>query len=401
MKSKNSKKSPQRVKSFAHHVLPTVVWLLAVAGVVLLLYHRTEAIVVHGVVMARTYDVASVSAGRIKSIRVALNEPVQKDQLLAIIDTLPEGQDESRALELQRSTISAEIEHLQAQIVPIKEQLSAEATRLEQSRVGDHRRFALDVENLQVRILELRSNIEADRNALDNLAVEIPPIQKLVLENTLAPIELQRLQRQQEALIKSIEETQKLLKQSQENLTQAMERREEFTRQQLELPSPDNAAEVIRKAIVVQQRKLKQINAQIEATHARRNVEIRAPFDGLVSHVYCELNEVADVNAALMTITQQGPQQVIAYVDQTQVGLVHEGMRVDLVKNTLSPEIATGCEVVSVAPVIEQLPPQLWRHPSTPQWGRAFVVQAPASMSLLAGEKVGIRGLMQKGFATD
>ena len=395
MKSKNSKKVPQRAKSLAHHVLPIVIWLLAVAGVILLLYHRTETVIVHGVVMARTYDVASVSPGRIKSIRVALNEAVQKDQLLAIIDTLPEGQDDIHALELQRTTISAEIEHLQAQIVPIKEQLSAEATRLEQSRVGDNRRFDLDVENLQVRILELRSKIEVDRNALDNLAIEIPPVQKLVLDNTLAPIELQRLQRQQEALIKSIEETQKLLKQSQENLTQAMGRRNEFTLQQLELPSPDSAAEVIRKAIVVQQRKLEEINARIESTYARRNVEIRAPFDGLVSHLFCELNEVADVNAPLMTITQQGPQQIIAYVDQGQVDLVHEGMYVELVKNTLSPEIATNCEVISVAPIVEQLPPQLWRHPSTPQWGRAFIVQAPASMSLLAGEKVGIRGLMQ------
>ncbi len=395
MKSKNSKKIPQRSKSLAHHTLPVIVWLGAVAGVVLLLYQRTETVVVHGMVKARIYDVASVTTGRIKSIRVGLNETVTQNQLLAVIDTLPEGQDAAKELELQRSTLLAEIEHLQAQIVPIKEQLQAEATRLEQSRVGDDRQFALDVENLQLRILELKAQIEADRIAVDNLALEIPPIQKLVLDNALAPIELQRLQRQQETLIKSIEETQKLLNQSQENLLQAQARRDEFSRQQLELPSADNAAEVIRKAIVVQQRRLQEIDARLEATGIRRNVEIRAPFDGVVSHLYCELNEVADVNAPLMTITKQGSQQVVAYVDQSQVDLVKVGMRVDLVKNTIPPVIANDCEIVSVAPVVEQLPPQLWRHPTTPQWGRLFVVQAPESMPLLAGEKVGIAGLMQ------
>ncbi len=393
MKPKNSKKSIHKRQSYMHHVLPILVWLLAVAAVAVLIVHRTETVLVHGMVIGRTYNVASVTPGRVKSIRVKLNDPVEPDQVLAIIDTLPEGDDDAHQLDLQRSTINAEIEHLQAQIVPLKEELQAEATRLEQSRVGDHRRFSLDVENQQVRILELKAKIESDRLSLDDVGTEIPPTQQLVLDNALAPIELKRLQQQQQTLMKSIDETQALLKQTQDNLDMAIKRRDEFTSKQLELPSAEHAVEVIRKEIVVQQRRLEEISAKIQATRARKNVEIRAPFAGVVSHLYCELNEVADVNQPLLTIAQKNPNQVVAYVDQSQVDLVHAGMTVDLVKNSNPPEIATNCPVVSLAPVVEQIPAQLWLHPNLPQWGRAFVIQAPTTMNLLVGEKIGIRGL--------
>ena len=71
------------------------------------------------------------------------------------------------------------------------------------------------------------------------------------------------------------------------------------------------------------------------------------------------------------------------------------------VKNFLSKEREKAhawkrggrAEVVSVGPVIEQLPMQLWRSPNTPQWGRPFLVRASADMKLLAGERVGIRRL--------
>jgi len=61
------------------------------------------------------------------------------------------------------------------------------------------------------------------------------------------------------------------------------------------------------------------------------------------------------------------------------------------------PVMIAKAEIVSVGPVVEILPAQLWLHPNIPQWGRPFLVKAPVEMTLLVGEKVGIRGFSPKG----
>jgi hypothetical protein len=79
-------------------------------------------------------------------------------------------------------------------------------------------------------------------------------------------------------------------------------------------------------------------------------------------------------------------------MDESLAGQISEGIEVEVVRSNTPPAISKA-QVVSVSPAIEQLPVQLWRNKTVPQWGRAFLVRASAEMNLLVGEKVGIRKL--------
>jgi hypothetical protein len=105
-----------------------------------------------------------------------------------------------------------------------------------------------------------------------------------------------------------------------------------------------------------------------------------------------DIGGVVDVNVPVMRIAQADPTEVMGYIEESQAGQIREGVAVEVVRRGPPPAIGRA-EVVSVGPVIEQLPMQLWRSRNTPQWGRPFLVRTTVDMKLLAGERVGIRRL--------
>jgi multidrug resistance efflux pump len=125
---------------------------------------------------------------------------------------------------------------------------------------------------------------------------------------------------------------------------------------------------------------------------SQHTFELKSPYDGVVSHLALDVGDVADVNAPVVRIAQADPTEVLGYIDESQASQIREGVAVEVVRRGPPPAISRG-EVVSIGPVVEQLPMQLWRSRNTPQWGRPFLVRASADMKLLAGERVGIRRL--------
>src|SRR4030042_4649179 len=189
-----------------HHLLPVVVWRAVVACVVGLFYKRSQRFEVLGLVQGRVHAVAAPCDGQLKIVCVDLFDEVTKGQTLAALD--------DNLVSAQIATISAAVEHLMAQLIPTQEQLVAEAANLETTRVGDQRRFYVDVENAKLRILELRALIASDQITLEDLAMEVKILQELVEQDAIVPYELERVQAQYNSLAKKIEENEHLLKQA-------------------------------------------------------------------------------------------------------------------------------------------------------------------------------------------
>lgn len=389
MKRINIRNYPFRLRL---HLLPILVWLGALACVVGLLSRRSQRFEVLGMAQGQAHEVAATTPARITSVSVRLFDKVKKGQTVAVLNTVLEDEQPRSQLQAQLETVLSEIEALTARLVPTQDSLSADKADRENTRISDARRFSIDVENARLEVLRLQAVVETDKITLEDMVLDVKIAEKLVGEQVLAPFELQKAEAQYNALAKKIEENENLLDQANTALEQTLRRRDEYIQHQPYHPSVDSALEVIRKGISVQENRVDELVTQLENLDRRETLELKAPIDGVVSHILHRQTEVVLAGEAILTIADGDITGIIAYAGSGLMGKVQEGMIVELIKNSEPTRVEIeSSEVTYVGPVVEQMPSQLWRNPSVPQWGRPFLIKAPAVMKLIAGERVGIR----------
>jgi multidrug resistance efflux pump len=374
--------------------MPVLVWLAAVACVVILFRNRSRKFEVLGIAQGRVYQVSAPVDSRLKIVSVELFEDVSKGQILATLD--------DTRLNAQTATISAEIEHLRSQLLSVQDSMLSEAANLENSAVTSRRRYDVDVANARLRILELKAVIETDKVTLENLSVEVKIATELLEKDAIPPYELQKTESLYNALAKKIELNQHLLAQAEEDLEQARQRHEEFTQLQIVHPSIDVALGTVHKQIAVQERLIDELSVQREA------LKITSPVDGTVIQIQVNSNQAAlrrpgeDVlrkpgefvlaGDPILVVAEKQPTEIVAYIGQERLAKVKEAMVVQIVKRTEPAQIASS-QVVSLSPTMELMPQRLWRNPNIAQWGRPILIKIPPGLKLLPGETVGIRGL--------
>ena len=380
------------------HFLPVLVWLAAVACVFGLLLHRTQRFEVLGIAQGQVRQIAATCTGRVKSVHVQLFDKVNVGDTVAVIDTVPDNED----LQSQLDTIAAEIEHLMAQLGPIQDTLLAEQADRQANQIADKRRFAIDVESARLEILRTNALLASDEILLEDLAAEVKITEDLLEKKAVVPYELQKIQVQHDALAKKIQENRNLLEQAKSNLLQNLQRSGDYDQHQLYHPSVDNALDVIRKAIKVQEQLMNEIMV------IREPLVLEAPIDGIIIPIQGNANEVnlrrpgenvllrpGEVvmpGEPIFAIAQSEPDEIIAYVSGNQLGHVKKGMVVQLIKNRRPEQIAKA-HVTYLGPTVELMPERLWLNPTIPQWGRPILIEMPAGLELVPGEIVGIRRL--------
>ena len=395
----------ERIKSYQlarlrPHILPVLIWLVAVVGVGVLFHHRSQRFEISGMAQGEVYQVAATCTGRLKSVPVQLFQEVKKGDTVAVIDTVLDNEH----LEAELATANAEIQRLMAELAHTQETLLAEAANLETDKTAAQRRFFVDVENAGLRALELKTLLEIDRAKLEDLELNTKTYlaQNLSDQNDTAYYKLQRMKVDSGAMAKEIEENQRLLEQAESNLKQTEQRRDEFAQRQLQHPPVDSALEVIRRAINVREQRIDELLAR------REPLVLKSPIDGIVVQLHGRARDVAlwrpgefvlrgpdEVVLAgdsILSIAEVKPREVIAYAAQQQLGRVREGMAVQLVKNTEPAQIANS-QVAYLGPTLERIPECLWQVPNTPQWGHPMLILIPPGLKLIPGEMVGVRGL--------
>jgi multidrug resistance efflux pump len=376
------------------HIPPILVWLSVLAVVVGLFTRRSQRFEVLGIAQGEVRQISTSCTGRLKSVSVQLFEEVSLGQPVAVVDTILDNEQPRAQLQAQLSIVLAEIEHLTVQLVPTQDDLLAEKADRQTNRLSDSRRFSVDVENARLEILRLRALIETDRIMLEDLALEVQTVKELLAQEAVAPYELQKAKVQYETLAKKIEENEQLLEQSKDALTQTQQRRDEYTRYKPHHPSVEDALDVIRKAIKIQERRMDEILVQIEALAPRQALKLTSPIDGVVSQIQHWPGEAVLAGEPILTIAEVKPTEIIAYAVEYQVNQIQKGMVVELVKQSEPKKIEIArSQIIYIGPIVEQLPPRLWRNPNIPEWGRPFLVKAPPQMKLIIGEVVGIRRL--------
>jgi len=367
---------------FRSHVTPILVWLTTVLCVVVLFYNRTQQFEVLGIARGQVCEISATCTGRIESLPVELFDKVRQGDTIAVINTVLDNEN----LHAELALISAEIQKLQAELILSQEQFTLEASARQTDILTTQRRFAIDIENTRLRILEFKTLIETDRITLQDLELEVKIAQDLLNKGAIANYEFQKAQVLHNTLAKTVEANGNLLTQASRDLEQAQYRYSQIAAQQPQQPSVDNALNVIRKAIAVQQHQIEQIMKR------RQTLELKAPFDGIVSQIQDLSGETILAGDPIMTITEVKPTEIIAYANENQLGHVKEAMPVKLIKNSAPAQIASS-QVVHIGPDVQLMPQRLWQNPTLAQWGRPILIKIPPDLRLIPGEIVGIRGL--------
>jgi len=362
-------------------LLPVLVWLVALAGAVMMFRQRSESFQIIGIARSEQCNIAATVPGRIRSLPVQLFQQVGQYDTIAVLD--------DKMLQAQLGTAKSEIERLRAELSTERDRMEAEKDQRQTDMVGTQRRFAVDVENARLRTLELLAAIEPDRIMLDNLQAEID-IEKKLLEKDIIDTDyaLSKAHANYNALAKRIQNQQNELDQADLSLEQARQRFDEFAKIQPMHPSVDNALNALRQGITVQEQRMKELSVQREA------LVLSCPFDGVVSQIFKHEGEAVVSAEAIVAIAQNRASEVVAYIDTGRHGIIRQGKNVEIVKKSRPPQIISS-QISFVGPVVEQMPQQLWPNSNMPQWGRPFLIPLPenSELKLVSGEIVGVRGI--------
>jgi multidrug resistance efflux pump len=394
------------------HLLPFVVWVGAIACVVVLFSHRSKRYEILGVAQAPMYQIAANCDGRLISVSVELFDEVKEGQVLAVVNGVLDNEPTRAELLAEVAALKAEAAHLTAAARATRATESAQIDRGRAEWVADSRAFADKVADLRLRVLELRTAIETDKLTVQQLDFTY---KRFIVEgradvNDVALFELQALKAERDAMAKQVEQNERMLEQAELERQAAIERQQQFANNQAIPvgPTEEAAQDVINKQTEVLERQVDVFLAQLASLGRREAVELRSPVDGIVVPIHGNANEVTlqragenlmrragEVVAAgdpIFAVVEVQPREVVAYVNERELGGVREGIVVELVKNTEPPQIAKS-QVTYVSPVVEQIPERLWLNPAIPQWGRPVVIEIPSGMRVISGELVGVRGI--------
>ena len=370
------------------HIVPVLVWLAALAGVVQLFNLQAGRFEVLGIAQGRMRQVQATVTGRLVNVNVELFEEVQAGQVLAILNTLTETEHLQPEIEAEKAVYEAEIQRLDADLNSAHDLFALQSARRQTELSDRYLQLSAEVQKAHRDVLELKAVQEPDRIMLVELELKVKSFmaQNLIEQDDVAVYNYKMLQLQCDTLAKKIDENDKLLAKLKQDQLKAEEQREAFAKQQSPDASLDRMLEPIRRAKVVQQKRIAELLVK------REPVVLRAPFAGLVSEIVHRAGEVILPGDAVLTISENKPREIAAWVSESQANVIQKDMRVKLVKNSEPPQIANS-QVVYLGPNVELVPQRLWDSPDIPKWGRRMLIGVHPDLKLLPGEIVGIRQL--------
>ncbi len=405
--------SRNNLNSMRVHFEPLVVWLGTVVIIVALFSHRTIRYEMAGVAQGPVYQIASVCAGRLESVSVELFDKVTKGQVLAVVNGVLPDEPTRSELGAQLAALQAGIAQIAAESKAARAEYVAQVDSGKTEWVADARAFATDASDTKLRILELTTDIETDQALVEELSVAIKRFMvggSLSDGNDVAVYDLLLLKAQQATIAKKIEYNKRAREQLQLEVTAMIARESEFKgKHEPYLGTSDEEAEEVRiRQVEALERDKDVVLAQLEALENRASLELKSPIDGIIIPIPGNSNEVdlrrpgenfmrragemVSPGEPIFAVVETEPREIVAYVNESQLGRVREGTAVRLIKNTEPVQMAMS-QVTYVSPVLERMPERLWVSPTVPQWGRAVLIGIPPGLELVSGELVGIRGL--------
>jgi len=369
-------------------VLPVLVWCGAVLCVVGLFHRRSAQFEIVGIADAEVHDVGTNTRARLVSVNVQLFNQVSKGDPVAVVNTVLDDE----RLDAEKAVIQADIRHLDAQLREIRKHYVALVFNQESEWWAERRAFTADVVVARARVVDVNAVVENDQATLKGMQEEIESFRMENGVNFVSDISLyhkfKTMERNRDRLVKKIERDKGLLAKYEKELEEAKLREQIYIDYRPYAGTDANEAQrVINLAIEAKKRQLEELEER------QRDLVLTAPCDGFVSSIDSQIGEVGILpDFPVLTITEEKPSSIIAYVNESLAGSFKRQIQVDIIKNTEPKQIGRS-EITYIGPRLEQLPVRMWRDPAIPQWGRLIKISIPMKMQLIPGEMVGIKSI--------
>lgn len=352
-----------------------VVWLMADRG-------RTGAAV--GFAEQIEAMVAPAEVGRLLAVSVEPGQAVIEGEVVAQLDPGPID-DEIAVLRAERERLT---------LLARAEEASTERSVRSELRSLDQRTDGLRLELQRERSAleqaqgEVRS-LRAERRRLADLVKR-----RLATSESLAEVELQLAVARREAdeLPQIIELLELQLQQNETTLQSVASSELGGKDTQVAALQPTGVRGAAAAAVAPIEEEIKVVNRQIDALQAQRQrLTLRAPTNGRVSGVDRRPGDVVLAAEAVVRIVQSSGDRVSACLPEAEALRVQVGERVRLLDRSRQESGSIGSAtlhgtVVTMSPVVGELPLRCWRAPDRPQWGRTAVVQLDQPRPLVPGQ---------------
>ena len=247
------------------------------------------------------------------------------------------------------------------------------------------RRFAVDLEGARLEVLEIRASLEPDKLELKDMEVEIEIVKNLLREGAAEEYELKKVQANHAILKEKVSQTEQLLTHAQRSYGDAQVRKDEFEEKMPNRPQlADKELAPIRKAILVQERKIEELITQ------RDIIVLTAPFDGIINSLAYKPGQTVVRGDEIMTIIKPQPDIITTWVRQKNMNQFILNTRVEVVSLN-EPRLSFLSQVSNISASMELMPERLWKNPTIPEWGRSVQIPIQPSFACIHNEIVGIK----------
>jgi multidrug resistance efflux pump len=370
-------------------MLPTVIWLGAVAMIVMLYTQRVRSFATTGLAVSQTQTISAAGNGIVRHIAVSACQSVNKGDVLVTLELgNPVENEYKRSLtEAQKTTAKAQLERLKSELSAMQEELSTEISQRQTDENLRYQQLVLDVNKARVSLLENKAALESNRGLLAGLEQEKATLEELLAKQAVETYEVQKIRIEYSSLASKVKAEEELLSQAQADLSQAQNRLSQYTAPTTELTEQiRRRLEPFDKAIAVQENYMEELFAPSHLWI------VKAAFDGVVGSISCTEGQAVTTEMPILTITSPVAEYVTVWLDSRQAGMVREKMQVEIIKTT-APHAVFKAEVASLGSAFETVPKQLWKNPGVPQWGRPARISVTPELGLLGNEVVGVYGL--------
>ncbi len=370
-----------------NRVLPVLVWSASLVFVVLLFKEQSQRFELKGIAFSYEQTINSSEAGYITSLPVHLYEGVKKGDTIAVLKMNTESRNEylQELLKAQQRTARAELQRLNAELAATEQRLDDQQSQRKESTASQVRRLALDVERARLEILEVKTVLEPDKMLLENLSLEVKIAEHLLEEKAIDKYEVDQAKAQYNVLNEKVMKNEELLAQAQDNYEKAKVRKDEFMKNIPVKPwSTDKALEPIKKAILVQERRIKELMQE------RDLIVLTAPFDGIIQNMNCKSGQAVVRGEPIMTIIKPIPESIVTWIPQQKAKDIKVSTKVQVVSLNTAKQTFEG-EISHLSPAMEVVPQRLWWNPDIPEWGQVAKITVHPGFSVIPNEMVGIK----------
>ena len=126
---------------------------------------------------------------------------------------------------------------------------------------------------------------------------------------------------------------------------------------------------------------------EFDAQHLIQDIEIRAPFDGLVGNINCKEAEHIPSFRTLLIYYEPNPTLVKGYIHEDLIMRINTGDKLTI-RSTKDPETSSIGMVTGLGSRIVEIPTRLRRIPEMKTYGREVLISVPSDNSFIQKEKV-------------